>query len=291
MKLTEENLTVLTEAAVAAAREAGDLVAGYLDHDLKVEHKAGRESLASSVLTEVDLLAQELISRSLAEVSVAFDLAFLGEESVDDGSRFEKDYFWCVDPIDGTLPFIQRTPGFAPSIGLVRRDGMPVIGAVCDPYNRVLYHAATGCGVFRDGVPWQLPKPGCWLTFIYDRSFRDRPEYDRTMGELERIAAVIGLDGVDTVGHGGAAMNACWVIENTPACYMKYPRADEGGGSIWDYAATACIFNEIGAVCTDAFGEPLELNRAGSAYLNHRGVIYASDDRLAVSLRELLTAP
>jgi 3'(2'), 5'-bisphosphate nucleotidase/myo-inositol-1(or 4)-monophosphatase len=289
MTLTDENLKVLTDAAVAAAEQAGALIASYLDKELKVEHKEGRESLASSVLTEVDLLAQELIAESLADVTAALDLAFLAEESADDGSRFEKDYFWCIDPIDGTLPFIERVSGFAPSIALIRQDGTPMIGAVCDPFHGVLYHASAGCGAFRDGASWQLPEPGDRLTLICDRSLLTRPGYASTLEALERIAATIGRAGVDLISHGGAAMNACWVLEKASACYITYPRKDDGGGSVWDYAATACIFNEIGAVCTDAFGDPLELNRRESTFLNHRGVIYASDEHVAAMLRDLLT--
>ena len=55
-----------------------------------------------------------------------YDLALLTEELEDDGSRHVKDYFWCIDPIDGTLPFTQKKPGYGVSIALVARDGASV---------------------------------------------------------------------------------------------------------------------------------------------------------------------
>ena len=50
----------------------------------------------------------------------------LTEETEDDGGRLRADYFWCVDPLDGTLPFIEGRPGSAVSIALIARDGTPV---------------------------------------------------------------------------------------------------------------------------------------------------------------------
>ncbi|MGA1622751.1 MAG: Sll0314/Alr1548 family TPR repeat-containing protein, partial [Synechocystis sp.] len=55
-----------------------------------------------------------------------YDLAMLGEESVDDKQRLHKPAFWCIDPLDGTLAFIRRQTGFNVSVGLVNRDGTPL---------------------------------------------------------------------------------------------------------------------------------------------------------------------
>ncbi len=86
----------------------------------------------------------------------------------------------------------------------------------------------------------------------------------------------------------GAAMNAMQVLENPPGCYFKFPKPQQGGGSLWDFAATAAIFNECAAVASDFYGAPLELNRADSTFMNHRGVLYAPDAVLAGEIRALL---
>ena len=64
--------------------------------------------------------------------------------------------------------------------------------------------------------------------------------------ELNRLTDELGLSGIDVIKHGGAAMNAMWVIENSPALYFKFPKESDGGGSLWDYSATAVIFKEMG---------------------------------------------
>jgi fructose-1,6-bisphosphatase/inositol monophosphatase family enzyme len=239
-------------------------------------------------VTEVDRKAQDAILRILGTTCEEFDLAVLTEESEDDRRRFEKEFFWCIDPMDGTLPFIRKEPGYSVSIALVARDGSPQIGVVYDPVHDVLWQATKGQGVQRNGEPWTLDSKGKELTFTYDRSFTDRPERDRVLRELEAYAHSIGLKKLMATQFGGAVINACHALENAPGCHFKFAKPQEGGGSLWDYAATACLYEEAGAVVTDVHGNPLDLNRPDSTFMNHRGAVYATDEELANRIRQIL---
>ena len=282
------NLTDLTKQAVQAALEAGDLIRSYEDREVEVLHKEGGDTYASQVVTEVDRKAQDAILRILGPSCEEYDLAVLTEENEDDGSRFEKECFWCIDPMDGTLPFIRREPGYSVSIGLVAKDGSPKIGVVYDPVHDVLWQATKGQGVRKNGEPWTLDSKGKELTFTYDRSFTDRPERDRVLRELEAYAHSIGLKKLMATQFGGAVINACHALENAPGCHFKFAKPQEGGGSLWDYAATACLYEESGAVVSDVHGDPLDLNRPDSTFMNHRGAIYATDVYLAQRIRQVL---
>jgi 3'-phosphoadenosine 5'-phosphosulfate (PAPS) 3'-phosphatase len=66
------------------------------------------------------------------------------------------------------------------------------------------------------------------------------------------------------------------VLENGPACMLKFPKKENGGGSIWDFAATACIYQELGLSATNFTGGRLDLNRKNSTFMNHEGVFYAN---------------
>ncbi|MEN7972518.1 MAG: inositol monophosphatase family protein [Verrucomicrobiota bacterium] len=280
----------LERLAIEAARAAGAVIRRHVGRVVEVKEKSGGSSRASQVLTEVDLLAQEAILKILEPTCATYDLALLSEERPDDCSRLKKDCFWCIDPLDGTLPFIEGSPGYAVSIALVARDGTPLIGVVFDPVEQVLYHAAAGAGAFRNEEPWQLKAKDAGdrpLSVITDRSFKEHPRFSEIMSGLERVADELGYSGVKTRFEGGAAMNACWVLEQAPACYFKFPKPKRGGGSLWDYAATACIYNEISAVASDAFGAPLDLNRSDSCFMNHRGILFATDSVLAERVMQL----
>jgi len=45
--------------------------------------------------------------------------------------------------------------------------------------------------------------------------------------------------------------------------------------------------NEIGAFVSDIFGQALDLNRADSTFMNHRGILYSTDDTLAKQVMDL----
>jgi len=285
MKLEREHLVDLAELAIQAARQAGALIAEHASRQVAVKTKANAPSRASEVVTEVDFMSQEAILKVLKPSCAKYDLALLAEESPDDHSRLEKDAFWCIDPMDGTLCFVEGTPGYAVSIGLTARSGEPLIGVVFDPVEQVMYHAVSGVGAFRNGEPFRVDgnadRSGRPLWLISDGGFQHHPLIGEIMAELESIASQLGCDGVASQFQGGAAMCACWVMERAPACYFYFPKSADGGGSLWDYAATACIAQEAGAIVSDSFGNPLDLNRADSTYMNHRGMIYATDMELA----------
>jgi len=290
MQLSDKDLYLLSQCAISAALQAGQAIANFQHDSLTVNTKQGGASYASQVVTEVDLLSQSIILKNLVPSCQIYDLALLTEESPDDGIRLEKDYFWCIDPLDGTLPFIEAISGYSVSIALVSREGVPQLGIIYDPIEQTLYHAIKGKGAFRNGKPWQLSsssKEQLPLTFISDRSFAKHPQYQQILTQLENFAKAQGYSGLKTIQQGGAAMNACWVLEKLPACYFKFPSEKAGGGGLWDFSASACIFNEIKAVVSDIHGQALDLNRADSIFMNHHGVIYASDTVIAKFIRDL----
>jgi fructose-1,6-bisphosphatase/inositol monophosphatase family enzyme len=282
------DLRALTKQAVQAAHEAGHLIRSCRDRQVDVIHKDAGSTPASQVVTEIDHQAQDAILQVLLPTCDAFEIALLAEEQADDRKRLESDYFWCIDPLDGTLPFIQGQPGYSVSIGLVARDGTPQIGVVYDPVHDVLYQATREQGLKRNNEPWVPGSSGQELTFTYDRSLVEYPFFEDIQQELEAYAHLIGRNGLVAIQYGGAVMNACYALEQSPACHFKFPKPEDGGGSLWDYAATACLYQEAGAIASDVLGNPLDLNRQGSTFMNHRGALYATDEALARRVREII---
>ena len=283
MKLSTDELTELADLAIVAATTAGEMIARSRPQE--VDHKSTGASLASQVVTETDRQSEDIILDILRPTLERFELGLLTEEQDDDGSRLTTDYFWCIDPLDGTLPFIEGTPGYSVSIALVERNGTPRVGVVFDPVEETLLHAILASGAFRNGEPW-LPEPSTADVFsIYaDRSSMERDDHKAAVVAIERFAHGIGLSAVRIDATRGGVLNACGVLGNSPACYFKFPAAT-GGGHLWDFAASACLFGELGAVATDMFGAPLDLNREDATNMAHRGVLFATDDTLAEQIR------
>ncbi|WP_289054417.1 3'(2'),5'-bisphosphate nucleotidase CysQ family protein [Carboxylicivirga marina] len=284
MTLSPSELKELCQCAINAATKAGRLIAHRSKEHFVVNKKTGGSSFASQVFTEVDIASERLIIETLQPTIDKYNLALLSEETTDDKSRFEKDYFWCIDPLDGTLPFIEQTTGYSVSIALVDRTGHPLIGVIYNPIDSTVYHAIDRIGAYKNGYKWILNEPTNELTLVCDRSFLKQEALENISNKLEIKNGIKPA----IISHGGAAMNAVWVLENHPAIYFKYPKKENGGGSVWDFAASACIYNELGAYAQSFNGEALDLNRKDSTFMNHKGIFYASDAALINKFKHLL---
>ncbi|MCR9206283.1 MAG: hypothetical protein NXH75_17005, partial [Halobacteriovoraceae bacterium] len=234
---------ILLDLAKEAALAAGKVIAEFQGQKIQTELKEGGTSLASKVVTEVDLKAEKAILEILEPTLEAFELGLLTEETPDNNSRFENDFFWCIDPLDGTLPFSKNEAGYSVSIALVSKEGEAILGAVYDPRNENLYSALKGHGAFKNDHPLKVKKNEKELTVIND--------------------------------SGGAVMHAIETIEKAPCVFYKKPKVNEGGGCLWDYAATSIIHREAGGMNSDFSFNPLNLNSTKSLYLNHCGVLYS----------------
>jgi len=286
-------LEQLSKLAVKAALSAGEVINSYYQSDVAVHYKNAHASAAGQVVTEVDHKAQDAILSILQPSCAQYHLALLSEELPDNDERQNKPAFWCIDPMDGTLSFTQNIPGYAVSIALVAKNGTPLIGVVYDPVEQILYESIIDQGVYKSRFDKKLSfkkKQSLHIAKVdknnplilrTDISFKEHPWFVKTKTELNTIATALGFNGSKIQYRNGAVLNACTLLESPHICYFKYPRSDNGGGSLWDYAATACIYKEAGAVVSDIYGEPMALNRKSSTFMNHRGIIFSANKNLA----------
>ena len=309
MKLTVCQLEKLLQLATEAALKAGIFINSVDRSSLQVHSKQAGSSLSAQVVTQVDLDSQAIILEILQPTIEQYDIALLTEENaceedVATHARFNKDYFWCIDPLDGTLPFIEGGNGFAVSIALVDISGKPIIGVVHNPSSGDIYQAINAqpliSKVLKNGSLWlpeqseQLKQNSQSLSLYIDRSFQQDPRYPTVIEQLTALAVQQGME-LQVIKTNGAVMNAIGVLENAPACYLKLPKPQLGGGSLWDFSATAAITQALSAQCltsssqvcctvSDYQGAPLDLNRSDSNYMNHKGVLYSSG-----GIKEMLT--
>ena len=267
------------------AKEAALLAGAYIEFakkDFTIHEKKSGTSNASQIVTEVDFGSQEIILNQLKETSTAFNLGLLIEELSDDNSRFEKEYFWCIDPLDGTLPFTEGTDGYSVSIALVSKAGGSLLGVIYDSFNKVLYEAIKGEGAKRNSEVFQVKNSGATVTLVMDRSFSDHPKFHSLVNALGKDSE----DEVTLIQHGGAALNAMWVLEHSPACYVKFPKPNNGGGSLWDFAASSLIVKEAGGVVTAFDGSSLKLNTKNT-FMNEQGIVCSSINGVDVILQKM----
>ncbi|WKK84344.2 inositol monophosphatase family protein [Marivirga arenosa] len=286
MNLTNHDMAELSKIAEKAAIEAGHYIQKQFDQQYEKRHKEGGDSLASQVVTEVDIQAQKIILDQLEESIIKYDLGLLTEEQEDNQSRFEKDYFWCVDPLDGTLAFTEGRSGYAVSIALISEAGDPIIACVYIPDSKELFSAILKKGLSLNGSPFKKSRSSDILHFYYDISLEKTPYFNTIKNELHNFAINNGLKNLKLHSGQGAVCNAIGVLKSGYGCYFKFPKENRGGGSIWDYAATRLIFNEAGLLVSTINGKKLPLNKENT-FMNKFGIIYTFNSTIKKFILQL----
>ncbi|MGF1552119.1 MAG: inositol monophosphatase family protein [Paracoccaceae bacterium] len=151
--MTDEDAAALERAAADLAAAGGARIRAALAEGFEIDDKSGgdEERIANPV-TAIDRAVEAMLR---AEIARRFpDHAVIGEEDAVAGPE-DAAIAWALDPIDGTVNFVNALPLYACSIGVLAH-GRPVAGAVWCAATPALgpgtYHGRAGGGLFLDGV-------------------------------------------------------------------------------------------------------------------------------------------
>ncbi|VAX32996.1 3'(2'),5'-bisphosphate nucleotidase [hydrothermal vent metagenome] len=136
--------TINLIVSLLATKVAGDAILEVYDRDFGIEHKDD-----GSPLTLADRCSHEIIFDHLTSLPPE-QLPVLSEEGKDIPyeERRTRDYYWLVDPLDGTKEFIKRNGEFTVNIALIHKD-RPVLGVIYIPVKDTFYFAAEGLGTYK----------------------------------------------------------------------------------------------------------------------------------------------
>jgi myo-inositol-1(or 4)-monophosphatase len=131
------------EFAIALAHRAGELLLDFRREGL-AEGSIQQKTSHFDIVTEADVASERLV---LDAIRSAFpEHGFYGEESAS-GKLPDAEWYWLVDPIDGTTNFAHGLPIFAVNLALVHRDA-PVLAVTHDPSAHHTYWAEAGGGAW-----------------------------------------------------------------------------------------------------------------------------------------------
>jgi myo-inositol-1(or 4)-monophosphatase len=153
----ERTLKDIERTAVELARIAGAEIVSAFGGMLAVRYKdqqsAGDESAWRDPVSDVDHRVEALIRARLGE---RFPEHVIVGEETDEPAGHTHDVVWAIDPIDGTVNFINGFPLFAASIGVLYQ-GSPLVGALWCATSHALragvYHARRGGPLAFDDQP------------------------------------------------------------------------------------------------------------------------------------------
>ena len=211
-------MTHYLDAAVEAARAAGELLRRQFQQPLRVS-----SSEAHDIKLEIDVQAQDLITESLLKKFPGH--ALYGEEGIVGDQK--SDHQWVVDPLDGTVNYFYGIPHFCVSIAL-RFMGEIIVGVIYDPMREELWATQKGAHPTLNGKPFRVSERA------------DLAEAVISVG-LSKTGVTIeaGLPLLQEMVHrarkcrlmGSAALDMAYV-----AC-GRFDAYIEQGISLWDIAA------------------------------------------------------
>jgi 3'(2'), 5'-bisphosphate nucleotidase len=163
----------------------------------------------------------------------------LSEEgkSISYQERKDWEYFWMVDPLDGTKEFIKRNGEFTVNIALIH-NGVPVRGVVAVPVTGETYYGGVGMGAFLeiDGQVQELPQrtpvnlKQAGHRIVASRSHMNEPTQN-FIDALKNPSLV----------SSGSSLKFMLLVSGKADVYPRFAPTME-----WDTAAAHAVVNAVG---------------------------------------------
>ena len=212
---------------VTITKEAGKAIMQIYEQDFEVEYKKD-----SSPLTLADKKANDIIEDGLNQLSV--NLPILSEEGkgIPYEDRKHWEYFWLVDPLDGTKEFVKKNGEFTVNIALIYKD-IPVLGVVYAPALDICYWAKQDEGAFKDGkkLPLKMESQRNTYMIVASRSHMS----DETQAFIDAIDTGKEKELISI----GSSLKICLVAEGEADIYPRLGPTME-----WDTGAVHVIANK-----------------------------------------------
>ena len=228
---------LLTLALEASAQATQEILSVYHSNDFQTELKGDNSPLT---------IADKRAHNAIASILKSSGLPILSEEGkmIPYDERKHWEYFWMVDPLDGTKEFLKRNDEFTVNIALIHQN-KPVLGVVAVPVTNDIYYAIENQSFLnRGGVEQKLPHRGRIdlsrknLRVVASRSHMD----DNTETFISKLQQ-------PSIVSAGSSLKFMMLADGTADVYPRYAPTME-----WDTAAAHAIVNAVG----------LKVNRQGS---------------------------
>lgn len=221
----------LLDIAKKASLEAGKAILHvYNSNDFDIEKKGD-----DSPLTKADKKAHDVIVSFLEKTNIPI----LSEEgkNIPYEERKDWEYFWMVDPLDGTKEFIKRNGEFTVNIALIHKK-KPVLGVIYVPVLKKLYWATKEEGAFLE-FHTIVSKLNSNKITLDDKGLKVVASRSHLNEETERFLK--SLESPEIVSMG-SSLKFMLIAEGNADVYPRFAPTME-----WDTAAAQVIVQESGA--------------------------------------------
>ena len=252
-----DNLPALCNIVRRVALQAGEITLDYFEDAGFSEAEIKGDG---SPVTKADQDAEAHIRKELERITPG--ILFVGEEMASAGERpdlSQEEYFWIVDPLDGTKEFISGSGDYTVNIALIHK-GKPIMGVVYAPAKGELY---SGHG---DGTAKRWFEDSDKEKDIYVRAIPKRGVTvvaSASHGDTERLDHFLTRFKVDKLAKRGSSLKICMIAAGKADIYPRFGPTCE-----WDTAAADAVLRSAGGYMTDINGVPLTYGGADPKFLN-----------------------
>lgn len=247
MEAGKPELENLLHIAINASLKAGDEILKIYESDFSFEEKADK-----SPLTLADRNAHDVIFEILKDSG--FNVLSEEGKNIDHSERNTWDYFWMVDPLDGTKEFIKRNGEFTVNIALIHEQ-RSILGVIYVPVTKTLYFAAENIGSYKFQITDIIEDN---ITGIVSQSVRLPAEVANSKFTVVASRSHLSeetemfIDGLKNVHasiefiSSGSSIKMCLIAEGKANIYPRFAPTME-----WDTAAGQAICEAAGKKVID----------------------------------------
>lgn len=237
---------------ILAGKLASQKVMEFYEKGFNVDYKSDQ-----SPVTDADLASDKIIRETL---SCFEDIAWLSEEDTDNSQRLKSNKLFIIDPLDGTIDFVQHDGTFGINIAYVE-NGEPVVAVVCAPAEKLIAYAVKGQGTHlldENGnvTTLHVSDKVNDLTIVVSRTNRTQFEDKQFEKHKNLIKEIIPM--------GASTKAICIASGKAEACIRMTGFTKE-----WDTCAPQLIVTEAGGIFVDMNLNRITYNRED--VVNHHG--------------------
>jgi len=232
------------EQIIAIAKDAGEAIMKIYNKDFTVEYKDDK-----SPLTEADTKANEIICTALVELYPNIPIMSEENKQTEYSVRKNWEYYWCIDPIDGTKEFIKKNDEFTVNIALIHKD-TPILGVVYAPAIDEMYWAKKDEGAYKNNQKLPLhinSRPEKKLSVVASKSHLSK--------ETQEFIDNLETEMIEQVSKG-SSLKLCMVAEGIADIYPRLAPTME-----WDTAAADAVVRESGKMTYQEDEQPMVYNK------------------------------
>ncbi len=235
------NLVQICEQVKGIAIETGN----YLENESKnfQRDRATFKNNFKDLVSYVDKESEKKIISGLGEILPK--AGFIAEESLS-GKMPLEEFFWIIDPLDGTTNFIHGLPIFSISIALANKNDV-LVGVVYEVGKRECFSAIKGGGAFLgDSRIYVSDQQDIKNTLsVTGFPYYDFDGFDSYMKAIKHFLRE--THGVRRLGS--AAVDLSYVAAG------RFDSFFEIGLNSWDVAAGSLLVEEAGGIVSDFKGK------------------------------------